>query len=170
MIGIKIKNSDWEKALLVMLKEQAEIWRAHQNYRAVLTDKGCSSKYLLVDLGTKCYRLALPFKISDLYALLGAVPVSYENAFFRWDSVHRQLECKKTKNRIQLTEKEASIVDFLCHAPGYEASKEDLLEQVWNYSGKAETHAVETTVYTLNQKLKKSAKLLTSTKKGYKLT
>ncbi|MGN0919370.1 MAG: winged helix-turn-helix domain-containing protein [Alphaproteobacteria bacterium] len=171
MIGIKVKNSDWEKALLALLKGRAEIWRPHKSYHLTLKERGGRSaeKVLIVSSHSKQSCLRLPFKIKDLDLLLAQFPVFYENDFFKWDSQHRQLEDKKNNQKIRLTEKEAAIIDFLCLSPRCEASKEELLKQVWNYSGKAETHTVETTICGLKQKLKKSAKLLTSTEKGYKL-
>ena len=36
MIGIKVQNSVWEKALLDLLKENAEIWEKTKSYQAVI--------------------------------------------------------------------------------------------------------------------------------------
>ena len=180
MIGIKIKNSFWEKALLDLLDKKAEVWNSQKKYLAVITDlKGAELKNFqnqenapLIGLGTKKlqWNLSLPCSKKSLENVLHHISPFYENKTFLWDSQHRQLEYKKNKKKISLTEKESSIVDFLRHAPGQEATKEELLLHVWGYTKETETHTVETTLYDLRQKIgASSVELIVSTKTGYRL-
>ena len=173
MIGIKIKNCYWEEALLNLLKDKAEIYQKNQNYSAILTDasdpNSRQSSIILEFLGEK-HPLTLPLKKSALEALLAQIPSSYQNPLFIWISSSRTLTNKKTKKQIHLTEKEACLIDFLTTAPDKEATKQELLQNVWQYKKEADTHTIETTIYTLRQKLGKDAnKLIVVTKTGYRL-
>ena len=173
MIGIKIQNSFWEKALLKLLAEQAEVWQPQKKYQAVLVGLPASElkafagieKAPLIELGKD---LPIPFKIEALKKILASFAPAYENADFRWDSVHRQLHNKKTHQVIQLTEKEAGLIDFLATCPQKEATQKELLENVWQYKNDTDTHTIETTLYGLNQKLGKN-KIILTTKQGYRL-
>lgn len=173
MIGIKIQNNFLEKNLADLLKGQAEIWRQDQVYHAVLTDIPTSKKenfpeqIPLIILGKN---LNIPFKLSELENLLAKITKNYENKCFLWDSKHRQLKYKKNNKSVQLTEKESCIVDFLCSVPNHEATKEELLKNVWSYTDDTETHTIESTIHSLRQKLGHFAdKFIISTPNGYKL-
>lgn len=173
MIGIKLQNNFLEKNLLKLLKGQADIWNPEQTYQAILTDLPTSKaenfpkQIPLIILGV---HLKVPFKLPELENLLSQITKNYENKLFLWDSKHRQLENKKNGKRIQLTEKENNLINFLCLAPDHEASKEELLKNVWSYTSDTETHTIESTIHSLRQKLGKSAdELIISTKNGYKL-
>ena len=114
--------------------------------------------------------LNVPFKLIELENLLANITKKYENDFFIWNSKHRQLKNKKNQKNIPLTEKESNIIDFLSSLPNHEASKEELLKNVWIYTPDTETHTIESTIHTLRQKLGKLAdKFIISTQKGYKL-
>ena len=173
MIGLKLKNSVWEKALSDLLKNKAEIYQQGKNYAAILTDFPPKEKkpvFICLGCSGGTYQLTLPLKKGDLELLLATISTPLHNALFVWNSEHRQLQNKKTKDKIQLTEKEASLIDFLNECPQKEATKTELLQNVWRYTDGTDTHTVETTIYSLRQKLKKDAdKLIVSTKNGYRL-
>ncbi len=173
MIGIKIKNSCWEKALLSLLKERAEVWQSGKDYQEVISDKvgkTKSSHVLVLNHKQEKFSLSLPFKMVDLERLLAQLPNPYENDFFKWDFVRHQLKNKKTNALIYLTEKEAKIINFLSSCPQKEATKEELLRHVWHYTTETETHTVESTIYALRQKLGQEAdKLILPVKTGYRL-
>lgn len=174
MIGIKIQNNFLEKNLLKLLNGQAEIWQQNKVYQTILTDiptvqkENFPAEIPLVVLGV---HLNFPFKLSELENLLAKTIKNYENKYFFWDSKHRQLQYKKNKKYIRLTEKESNIVDFLSSIPGHEATKEELLKSVWSYTTDTETHTIESTIHSLRQKLDQFAdKFIISTPNGYKLT
>ena len=107
MIGIKVQNSVWEKALLALLKEKAEIWQQQHVYQVVLTDEPfCQNKANqeetpFIFLG-KTLPVPLTFSLF-LYALAG-VPNTYENNIFYWDGTHRQIKTKKNNTLVRLTQ------------------------------------------------------------------
>ena len=181
MFGIKIKNSEWEKVLLTLLKDKAEIWRSDVIYQAILTDlspkeatlfqKQSKSPLLLLGHTHPHFPcLNLPFSLAELQACLACFFPSYENAFFTWDSAHRILTNKRTNQPILLTEKEARFIDFLALQPNHAATVKELLHHVWAYKPDAETHTVESTIHALRQKLGKHKQyLILSEKDIYRL-
>ena len=60
---------------------------------------------------------------------------------------------KRDKSIIKLTEKEVSIIKYLYKNSGKIASKNDLMQEVWEYSADVATHTVETHIYRLRQKV-----------------
>ena len=181
MIGIKIENNFLEKMLLDLLKEKAELWKKGHFYSVVLTDLPIKKlqdfqkeeKIKLIVLGRKeplFYSLPMPFKLEDLEKALTEIFNIYENNIFLWDSTHRQLKNKKTDQLIQLTEKEANLIDFLRKNPHQKATKEELLKNVWKYTNDTETHTIESTIYTLRKKTEPySNQIIKSNKYGYRL-
>ena len=161
MIGIKIQNSFLEKTLLAFLNGQSERFQPQHIYQVVITDfhdNALSPNVPLITLGQKSdHFLSFPFKLVQLEKLLNSLSITYENKFFSWDSKYHQLKNKKTGKIIQPTQKESEFIDFLCICPNYQASKEDLLKNVWKYTNNVETHTIESTFYTLRQKIGKDA-------------
>ena len=161
MIGIKIQNSFLEKTLLAFLDGQSERFQPQHIYQVVITDfpdNTLSPNVPLITLGQKSdHFLSFPFKLAQLEKLLNSLSITYENNFFSWNSKCHQLKNKKTGKIIQVTQKESEFIDFLCICPHHQASKEDLLKHVWQYTDNVETHTIESTLYTLRQKLKKDA-------------
>lgn len=179
MIGLKIKNNFLEKTLLDLFPGEAEVWKSGRKYKAVFVDlpeeqlnvfkKQEKSPLIGLGIKTTSYYFPLPLKINELKSLLAGIYKDYDSAFYHWDAIHHCLKHKKTKEIIQLTEKEAAIIDYLKDCPHRKATKEDLLKHVWNYKQDAETHTVESTLYTLRRKLKRGEELISSTPKGYRL-
>ena len=178
MIGLKLQNFIWEKALLSVLGNRAEKWQENQSYTLILTDlsKSESANFHpqapLIGLGKTGLALfvPLPIKKSELEKFLSDQISPCENHFFIWDKRTRQLTYKKTKKVIPLTEKESDILTYLYHNPNHQATKAELLKNVWHYTEETESHTVETTVHALRQKIGKNAnQLLLFTPTGYRL-
>lgn len=72
---------------------------------------------------------------------------------------------------IKLTEKEVAIIKYLHKIAPESADKEDLLENVWNYSASVTTHTIETHIYRLRQKVEKDggSQLIITENNGYRL-
>lgn len=73
---------------------------------------------------------------------------------------------------IKLREKEALILNFLCHANDNFADKQTLLRHVWSYSDEVVTHTLETHIYCLRKKIEKQPEnpvLLLNYGDGYRL-
>ena len=167
MIGIKVQNLVWEKALLELLNSQAEKYQKNHTYDAVISDSNLNDFPTLI-LGKD---ISLPFCFSQLKEKLTHIQEShFENDIFKWISQTRQLIRKKDKNVIQLTEKESEIIGFLARCPKHKATKEEILQSVWHYQNDIHTHTVESHIYALRQKLAPHAdQLIIAQDSTYKL-
>jgi DNA-binding response OmpR family regulator len=74
-------------------------------------------------------------------------------------------------SKVRLTEKETSVLRYLCRAQR-PVSREMLLQEVWGYDSGVSTHTLETHIYRLRQKLEGDAAtpgILVTEAGGYKL-
>ena len=62
---------------------------------------------------------------------------------------------EKTKEFVHLTEKEASLMKHLYEYKNQVISKKDLLNNVWDFNEKINTHTLETHIYRLKKKIEK---------------
>jgi len=85
--------------------------------------------------------------------------------------VKKEIFSSQTQNTTKLTEKEVDIIKYLYQNAPQIASKEELLEKVWEYNTDATTHTVETHIYRLRQKVEKdgSSQLIITENNGYRL-
>jgi DNA-binding response OmpR family regulator len=77
---------------------------------------------------------------------------------------------KKTK--VRLTEKETSILKYLCRVGNKLVPRDVLLSEVWGYNAGVTTHTLETHIYRLRQKIEadpSKATLLVTAPGGYRL-
>ena len=77
---------------------------------------------------------------------------------------------KKTK--VRLTEKETSILKYLCRIGNISVPRDVLLSEVWGYNAGVTTHTLETHIYRLRQKIEadpSNATLLVTAPGGYRL-
>ena len=97
-------------------------------------------------------------------------PITLGN--FILDPRSNNLENKKTKENIQLTEKEQDMLLFLLDQKGRPVTKEVLLGNVWGYAEGVETHTLETHIYRLRKKVEAdptAPKFLITDENGYVL-
>jgi hypothetical protein len=81
----------------------------------------------------------------------------------------RRLLHYDTLHVIELTEKEAAMLEYLCQSPNHSIDRENLLKDVWKYNAELTTHTLETHIYRLRQKLTPHENLLLTTETGYML-
>ncbi len=90
---------------------------------------------------------------------------------FTFDPSSRILSNKELN--LRFTEKESQIFMCLLEHNKTNILKKDLLEKVWKYNNKIDTHTLETHIYSLRKKLSEKLKLSNlisfEEKKGYKL-
>ena len=60
---------------------------------------------------------------------------------------------KRTLNDIQLTQKQAELIEFLYENKGKVVTKEQILQSVFGYTQAMQTHTLETHIYKLRQKI-----------------
>jgi DNA-binding response OmpR family regulator len=85
--------------------------------------------------------------------------------------VKKEIASAATGKTTKLTEKEVDIIKYLYQIAPQTASKEDMLENVWEYSADVTTHTVETHIYRVRQKVEKNSKnqLIITENNGYRL-
>lgn len=79
---------------------------------------------------------------------------------------------KRDKSVVKLTEKEVSVIKYLYKNAGKIVSKNDLIQEVWEYSADVATHTVETHIYRLRQKVEQensSNQIIITSDGGYQL-
>jgi DNA-binding response OmpR family regulator len=78
----------------------------------------------------------------------------------------------RAKRRVLLTDKEVAILKFLYRAGARPVTRPTLMEGVWGYNSKAETHTLETHIYRLRQKIETDptdCRILVTSDGGYTL-
>jgi len=151
MIGIKVQNLVWEKALLDLFANEAEKYQEDHTYDIVISQgeniHQCSTLILGRDI-------PLPFSFSLLTDKINKFQEAhFENNFFKWLPQTRQLIHKINKKIIQLTEKESQIIEFLAKKENHSATREEILRAVWHYQDDVCTHTLESHIYALRQKV-----------------
>ena len=126
-----------------------------------------------LEIGADDY-LAKPFKTSELVARLKALvrrPPIAEKKTLEFKDLTLDLE-NRTLNGLDLTEKEAGILEMLIKTPDVAKAKENILAHVWGADAYAEDNYVEVYVSYLRKKLlelKSIVEIKTIRGLGYKL-
>ena len=151
MIGIKVQNFIWEKALLDLLGSDAEKYQTDHSYCVIITESEMSNDKPTLILGKD---ILLPFCFDNLKGVISkAQEPHFENVFFKWLPQKRQLIHKKNHKIIQLTEKESDIIKYLTQCKKNQAPKDEILKAVWHYQNDIHTHTLESHIYALRQKI-----------------
>ena len=118
--------------------------------------------------------LAKPFKTSELIARLRALtrrPALVEVSVLECADLKLDLT-NRTLNGVELTDKEAGIIEMLMKTPGSAVTKEQILAHVWGDGSELEENYVEVYISYLRKKLREmgaQAKIKTIRNLGYKL-
>lgn len=134
---------------------------------------GVDEKVRALDAGADDY-LAKPFKTSELIARLKALtrrPALRAGRVLEFANLKYDLE-KRTLNNIELTDKEAQILELFLKQPGQVIAKERLLAYGWGNEADATEQYVEVYISRLRQKFKQvkaRAKIAVLRNLGYKL-
>ena len=126
-----------------------------------------------LDYGADDY-LAKPFKTAELIARLRALvrrPALAEVEKLEYEDLKLDLT-NRTLNGIELTDKEAGIMEMLMRTPGSAITKEQILAHVWGLDSEFEENYVEVYVSYLRKKLKNlksKVQIKTIRNLGYKL-
>jgi hypothetical protein len=112
-----------------------------------------------------------PCRFQDLRSVLQRKPAHtfWKVGPYLGDFQRRHLIHHETMQVIELTEKEAAMLEYLCQSPNYSIDRENLLKDVWKYNAELTTHTLETHIYRLRQKLSPHENLLLTTETGYML-
>ena len=118
--------------------------------------------------------LAKPFKTAELVARLNALvrrPALVETEFLEYEDLRLDMT-NRTLNGVELTDKEAGIIEMLMKTPGSAVTKEQLLAHVWGNEAEFEENYVEVYISYLRKKLKQigtKVGIKTIRNLGYKL-
>jgi len=155
MIGLYAQNENTQSQLHQLLQDASvEIYQPAHDYHLVIWLSNEKPPRHLNVLTEK--DLSLPITATEWRLLIQKYGVStpcYQNKFFMIETDKRLLINLKTKQQISLTEKENELLAFLIQAPQHTATRDTLLQSVWQYNPEAETHTVESHLYSLKQKI-----------------
>lgn len=85
--------------------------------------------------------------------------------------VKKEIYSSQNNQTVKLTEKEVLILKYLYNNSLKNVSKDELLENVWEYNTDVTTHTVETHIYRLRQKVEKDngSQIIITENNGYRL-
>ena len=124
--------------------------------------------------------ISKPFSLNDFLNKLRSCINVFENssdAYLAFNNYELHPAAKEILNRrnnelIKLTEKEVAVIKYLYKSKDKIVSKNDLLQDVWDYNAEVTTHTIETHIYRLRQKVEHDnpeAQLILTEDGGYKL-
>ena len=91
--------------------------------------------------------------INDYSQIYNEMKTEYNFNNYKYSYSLRKLS--NDYNSLRLTEKENDIFNYLINSKDSYSSKENLLENIWNYADNIDTHTVETHIYVLRKKIEK---------------
>ena len=156
MIGIYTQNKNTLNQLISLLNDfeiEAYAPESQKSYEALIW---LSDKKPPKDIPLLICDETFPLTLSKWRLLLQKKqnkPVPYTNKNFSFDPLARLITNLKNKESVSLTEKETAFLAFLAQEPNHQASKETILQQVWQYNLQTETHTLESHFYALKRKL-----------------
>ena len=139
-----------------------------------------SDNTALDDENGSTFVVAKPFVLGDFLNRLCSSINLFENRSdgyltfnnYELHPVAKEILNLRTDEVIKLTEKEVAVIKYLYKAKDKIVSKNDLLQDVWDYNAEVTTHTIETHIYRLRQKVEHDglgAPLIVTEDGGYKL-
>ena len=149
-------TEDIETADIIVVDEKVEILKTiEKNVPVVFLSKSDNEDIKAHTIIQK------PFLLSNFLDTLKASINIYENSddgvlefnkYVLYPS-RKEILNKRNKSLTKLTEREVSVIKYLYKNSGKTVSKNDLMQEVWEYSADVATHTVETHIYRLRQKV-----------------
>jgi len=168
MIGLYTQNKNTSRQLAALLSDlSVELYQPEKSYEALIwlakNEPNCKVPLLIPNPDD------LPWTFTQWRLFVQKYLIEhsrYENSSFIFDAFQRLLTDLTTNTTISLTEKETDFLAFLVQANGHQATKEEILKHVWQYSPDAETHTIESHLYALKQKIGTNADKLIRVQDG----
>ena len=132
-----------------------------------------------IDSGANDF-ITKPFRLGALLARLRAHIYQHERSDgvvckigpYTFNSSSKFLVNNEDAKKIRLTDKETAILKYLYRAGERVVGRDTLLDEVWGYNRDAETHTLETHVYSLRRKIEpvpSKARILLTEPGGYRI-
>lgn len=168
-------TEDIETADIIVVDEKVEILKTiEKNVPVVFLSKSDNEDIKAHTIIQK------PFLLSNFLDTLKASINIYENSddgvlefnkYVLYPS-RKEILNKRNKSLTKLTEREVSVIKYLYKNSGKTVSKNDLMQEVWEYSADVATHTVETHIYRLRQKVEQDDidnQIILTSEGGYQL-
>ncbi len=181
LILVDFENLKADKYSIIIIDQKAvdEIKIQEKNYDLIVVINNENLPNLVIDEDSDIINISTPFKINEVLKRIEKYLnqinkhtkqlISFK--FFTFDPSSRILSNKELN--LRFTEKESQIFMCLLEHNKTNILKKDLLDKVWKYNNKIDTHTLETHIYSLRKKLSERLKLSNlisfEEKKGYKL-
>ena len=132
----------------------------------MLTAKGAEGDIVLgLEAGANDY-ITKPFRFNELIARIrtqlrqfrASDDARFEIGNLSFVPANKMLYEIGSDRMQALTEKEATILKFLCRAFSNDVTKDELLAEVWGFQNGVSTHTLETHIYRLRQKISRLTK------------
>ena len=157
----KLRNNGFFKSIILLIPKGAE-----------------DAIALGLEAGANNYAIK-PLRMVELIALIRSQlfqPRASDDMQFEIGSLSfapaNKMLCNIDSDSVQkLTEKETTILKFLCQAFPGDISKAHILAEVWGFQNTVSTHTLETHIYRLRQKISllTDKQLVLTTENGYRL-
>ena len=157
----KLRNNGFFKSIILLIPKGAE-----------------DAIALGLEAGANNYAIK-PLRIIELIALIRSQlfqPRVFDDMHIEIGNLSfapaNKMLCNIDSDSVQkLTEKETTILKFLCQAFPGDISKAHILAEVWGFQNTVSTHTLETHIYRLRQKISllTDKRLVLTTEKGYRL-
>lgn len=167
----------WDIALLDGKQFLEDFRKRHPKIPALILEPSDSDVYTGNKLDIFVFKpIVLPAFLTQIQTDINIFENSEEGYLnfgdYELHPADKELINTKTKNIAKLTEREVNIIQYLYKLKGKPADKNDLLQNVWEYSTDVTTHTIETHIYRLRKKIEISPKdkpIIEAEDGGYKL-
>ncbi len=154
-IGLYLKKETVPEGIFAELSLQSEYVFVHDKEFAcnVICEEGGVK---ISKNGEIVKKLLYPFRAGELVDIISSFKEDYVKRIFSFGDYKFDSEKSiiyKGEEQIKLTDKEASIIEYLCKEQNESYSKEELLKDIWGYDEGIDTHTLESHIYRIRQKL-----------------
>lgn len=150
---IVITENPWLKELISQAFEEV-IFSSLENAEVIIDEK--DDKFIVKNIASnKEFNFLKPIDIKELFSTLMLIEKEFKQIIITFANYKFYPElriCITGEKAVEVTQKEAEIIEFLAKNKGY-IEKNILLEKIWGYSDEVVTKTLETHIYKIKNKL-----------------
>ncbi|MBE6451910.1 MAG: hypothetical protein E7012_00260 [Alphaproteobacteria bacterium] len=173
-----IEDNTAEKADIVIIDEDISLFAQKELNLPIFLFSSATEN--ISDIRQNIHIISKPAKLSYFLDELHSCINRFENKsegyiyFNRYEvrPIAKEIINLRNQEVTKLTEKEVAIIKYLYKNQDRLVSKNDLLQEVWEYSPDVSTHTIETHIYRLRQKVEHDSpddQLILTVEGGYRL-